>query len=69
MKIYKKNKYPIKTYNNKDISSTKNFLYKITGEQEICSPVFFFFYWRYYFIASQLAWIASATSLADFPLV
>ena len=24
---------------------------------------------RYYFIASQLAWIASATSFADFPFV
>ena len=45
--------------------SQKNYYTKKTGEQ----GKLFACYRRYYFIASQLAWIASATSFADFPLV
>ncbi len=38
---------------------------KKTGEQVNCPPVLR----SSYLIASQLSWIASATSFADFPLV
>ena len=45
--------------------SQKKYYTKKTGEQVYLLAC----YRRYYFIASQLAWIASATSFADFPLV
>ncbi len=57
---------PANTYKTREKIVTRNLLYKKNRRTSLIARLL---YKRYYFIASQLAWIASATSFADFPLV
>ena len=57
---------PIKTYEINEKIVTEKVLYKKNRRTSLFGRLL---YKGYYFVASQLAWIASATSFADFPLV